>query len=133
MKMTSMKKLLSLVLCVVLIAAVALGMTGCGGGETAANPEERSFTFVAVDLEGAETNFDIATNKATVGEALLEEGLIDGEEGEYGLYVKTVNGITLDWDKDQKYWAFYIDGEYAATGVDMTEITNGSVYMFKPE
>lgn len=130
MKMTSMRKCLSMILCVVLIAAMALGITGCG---TAAGGQEISFAFVAVDLEGTETTFDITTDKATVGEALQEEGLIEGEEGDYGLYVKTVNGITLDWDKDQKYWAFYIDGEYATTGVDSTEVKDGSVYMFKPE
>lgn len=133
MTMTSMKKCLSMILCVVLIAAMALGMVGCGGTENAAGGQEKAFTFVAVDLEGVETSFDITTDQATVGEALQQEGLIDGEEGDYGLYVKTVNGITLDWDKDQKYWAFYVDGEYATTGVDSTEVTDGSVYMFKPE
>lgn len=139
MMMTSMKKMLSLTLCIVLIAALALCMTGCGGSEapeTTAAAEaaaEVSFTFVVVDVDGNETTFDISTDKSTVGEALLEEGLIEGEMGEYGLYVKTVNGITLDWDKDQKYWAFYADGEYAMTGVDTTEIVAGSTYSFKAE
>jgi hypothetical protein len=68
-----------------------------------------------------------------VGEALLDEKLIAGEEGPYGLYVKTVNGITLDYDKDGYYWSFYIDGEYGLTGVDQTEITNGAAYAFKAE
>lgn len=133
MKMTSMKKCLSVILCMVLIAALALGMAGCGGTQTAAGGQEKTFAFVAVDLEGTETTFDISTDKATVGEALLEEGIIEGEDGPYGLYVKTVNGITLDWDKDQKYWAFYVDGEYATAGVDLTEINEDAVYMFKPE
>ena len=80
------------------------------------------------DLEGKETSFDITTQKATVGEALLDQGLIEGEDGEYGLYVTTVNGVSADWDKDQTYWAFYIDGEYAMTGVDATEVTAGATY-----
>ena len=132
---THMKKMLSVVLCLVLIAAMALCMTGCGGSET---PEttaavEASFTFIVVDAEGNETTFDITTDKATVGEALLQEGLIEGEESEYGLYVKTVNGITADYDVDQTYWAFYIDGEYATTGVDATDVVAGSTYTFKVE
>ena len=45
----------------------------------------------------------------------------------------TVNGITLDWEKDGKYWAFYINGEYAMTGVDSTDAEDGAVYTFKPE
>ena len=85
------------------------------------------------DLDGNESTFTYASDKASVGEALLAEGLIEGEDSEYGLYVTTVNGITLDWDKDQKYWAFYVDGEYALTGVDNTEITAGATYSFVPE
>ena len=61
----------------------------------------------------------------------MELGLIAGDDSEYGLYVKTVNGVTLDYDKDGKYWAFYINGEYASTGVDSTDITAGAEYAFK--
>ena len=91
------------------------------------------FTFTVVDAEGVETQFEIHTDKETGGEALLELELIAGDESEYGLYVKTVNGITVDYDKDGKYWAFYVDGEYAQTGVDSTAITEGASYAFKVE
>ena len=60
-------------------------------------------------------------------------GLIAGEDSDYGLYVKTVNGVTVDYDTDGKYWAFYVDGEYAATDVDSTDITAGATYTFKAE
>lgn len=127
-KMNSMRKMLSIILCIVLIAAVALYTTGCGGTES--TPESKTFAFVVVDLEGNETSFEITTEAATVGEALLDEGLIKGEDSEYGLYVEEVNGITADWDADQTYWAFYIDGEYATTGVDTTEIDASATYSF---
>ena len=68
-----------------------------------------------------------------VGEALQELNLIDGEEGEYGLFVKTVNGITADYDTDGVYWAFYVNGEYATSGVDVTQITEGDSYALKVE
>lgn len=133
MKNNSMKKLLSLVLSIVLIAALAL--TGCSGkpAETTAPAGSKSFTFIVTDAEGVDTTFEITTTAETVGEALLAEELIDGEEGEYGLYVKTVNGITLDYDADKMYWGFYIDGEYALTGVDQTPVTDGATYQFKAE
>lgn len=146
MKRTSMKKTLSLILCIVLIAAMALCTTGCNDtktndGSSVVTMEDgktygegaAEFTFVVVDAEGNEITATIKTDKATVGEALLELGLIAGEDSEYGLYVKTVNGITLDWDTDGKYWAFYVDGEYAMTGVDSTDVTAGAVYAFKAE
>lgn len=154
MKMTTLKKSLSLVLCIVLIAAMALFTTGCSDTQNDTNSEneaiasqvssvsdditvmgegEKQFYFNVVDIDSNETKFDIRTNKETVGDALLELELIAGDDGDYGLYVKTVNGITADYDTNQIYWAFYVDGEYASAGVDTTEITDGATYSFKVE
>ena len=85
---------------------------------------------VVVEVEAAEqtVTFTIHTDAETVGAALLEHDLIAGDEGQYGLYVKVVNGMTADYDVDQSYWAFYINGEMAMTGVDMTTICDGDVY-----
>lgn len=94
---------------------------------------ETTFLFTVTDREGSETQFEVHTDKTTVGEALLELGLIAGDDSEYGLYVKTVNGITVDYDTDGAYWAFYINGEYALTGVDSTTIAEGATYSFKVE
>ncbi|MBR3972598.1 MAG: DUF4430 domain-containing protein [Oscillospiraceae bacterium] len=149
MSRNSMKKMLPLILCIVLIAAMALFATGCTGSKTETPTEVpisatvsdgdvlgeggTVFTVVTVDLEDKETTFEVHTDAETVGAALLELGVIDGEDGDYGLYIKTVNGLTLDWDTDGKYWAFYINGEYALTGVDQTEVTAGTTYSFRPE
>ena len=90
-------------------------------------------TVIVVDVDGNETNFVVNTDKETVGDALLEQNLIEGEDGDYGLYVKTVNGITADYDTDHTYWAFYVNGEYASTGVDSTPVNEGDTYEFKVE
>lgn len=138
--------------CMALIVAMALFATGCNGSQenspsgmaqqtndgqqtTAAQLGEGStkFDFTVVDKEGNQTAFEIHTDKETVGQALLELELIAGDEGPYGLYVKTVNGITADFDKDGVYWAFYINGEYAVTSVDGTKITEGDHYSFQVE
>ena len=132
MQRATLKKMLSCILCIVLIAAMALCTTGCNDS-SASTADKVSFTFIVVDAEGKESTFQITTDKTLVGEALMEEELIAGEEGPYGLYVKTVNGITLDYDKDGKYWSFYVGEDYAITGVDQTEITDGAVYSFKAE
>ena len=119
MKMRSNKKLLSFILCMVLIVAAALFTNGCNGstgnavssGNEAENADVQAdsenstesdsagdvsvlgegstkFAFTVTDQDGNETGFEIHTDKETVGEALLEVGLIEGEESEYGLYVK---------------------------------------------
>ena len=77
--------------------------------------------------------YSVSTDKTTVGEALLELGLISGDMGDYGIYVKTVDGVTADYDTNGTYWAFYVDGAYAMSGVDTTEIEEGKIYCFKVE
>ncbi len=94
---------------------------------------DTSFVFEVTGTDGNTASFTINTNEKTVGDALSKLGLIEGDDTEFGLYVKTVNGTTLDFDKDGKYWAFYIDGEYAMTGVDSTDIDETSVYEFRAE
>ena len=83
---------------------------------------------VKVEVEENSVTFTIHTDAETVGEALLNLGLIAGEESQYGLYIKQVNGMTADYDVDQTYWAFYINGEYAMAGADTTPISAGEVY-----
>lgn len=97
---------------------------------TIPDSEGKSFTVLVTDLDGSETSFHYTSTAETVGASLLEEGLIAGEHGEWGLMVTSVNGITADWDTENAYWAFYIDGEYAQTGVDSTPLTEGSTYSF---
>lgn len=145
MRRTGINRILSLLLCVVLIAALALCAAGCGktqpaAGETAVysvgqplGEGETQFTLTVADDKGSELLFTINTNAATVGEALQALNLIDGEEGDYGLYIKTVNGVTADYDADGTYWAFYIDGEYAMTGVDATAVEPGAAYALRVE
>ena len=152
MKKTRFFKSLTLFACTVLIAATALFTSGCSDSKTVSNETssnqtssvsqnaakvlgegETKFGFTVTDADGKETSFEIHTDKETVGDALSELNLIAGDQGEYGLYVKTVNGITVDYDKDGKYWAFYVNGEYASAGVDATEITEGAIYAFKVE
>ena len=135
-----MKKLLSLLLALAMVfGLIACGNTNASETEasepsvatTEANVAEvagTSFAVIVTDLDGIETTFEYTSEADTVGAALLSEGLIAGDESDYGLYVTTVNGITADWATENAYWAFYINDEYAQTGVDSTEITEGAVY-----
>ena len=130
-----MKKALSVTFaCLILIASVFF-VVSCGNNETeeSASDVKISFTFEVVHLDGTTKTFEVKTYKAMVGDALVEKNYIAGENDMYGLYVKTVDGETLDWDKDGAYWAFYVNGEYASKGVDSTEIVDGATYAFKAE
>ena len=126
-------RFVSLIL-IVLIAAMVLSFAACGSkDEGNANVEPKTFSFQVVYPDGSTKDFTVNAQTKTVGEALMAEGLIAGEDGPYGLYVKTVDGLTLDYDKDGMYWAFYVNGEYGMTGCELTDIEDGAVYAFKAE
>lgn len=152
MKKTNNKKMLSVILSFVLIVVIALTMSGCTNNQTNADADTTipstseqkaeptvlgegavQFSFSVTHKDESVAEFIIKTDKATVGEALLELKLIDGEDGQYGLYVKTVDGEKLDYDTDGMYWAFYENGAYAVKGVDQTEIVADIKYEFKAE
>lgn len=83
---------------------------------------------VEIKADGQMITLTVKTDEKTVGAALLKENLITGDPGDYGLYIKSVNGMVADYDVDQTYWAFYENGEYAMTGVDSTDIKEGVTY-----
>lgn len=140
--MKQVRKLLALLLAVMLVFSLAACSRGGNEGSepNASNeaqiPEDGStlgtgsttFTFQAKLKDGTQYTYTIQTEETTVGKALLDLGLISGEDGEYGLYVKTVLGETLDYEADGYWWSFLVDGESSMTGVDQTQITAGSTY-----
>lgn len=130
-----------------LLVTVALLAAGCGkdGGQGAAQGAViaadgqvlgeggKAFSLTVADLDGNEIHAEIHTDEETVGDALEALGVIAGEDSPTGIYVKSVNGITADYDKDGSYWAFYVDGEYAQTGVGSTPAEDGGDYAFRAE
>lgn len=126
-----MKKILSLTLALLMLVITCLAIVSCNDDET--DTSEKTFTFTVVHADGTTKDFTITTTETILANALVNEGIIAGEDGPYGLYVKTVDGETLDYETDGKYWALYIDGQYAVTGVDSTEIKDGATYSFKAE
>lgn len=135
-----MKKTISVIIATLLM----LLMCACGANDTPSEdkvlyPEaaqsvvelgsgDKHFDFTATDGDGTEYKFHILTNKTYVGEALEELGILEGSEGEFGLYVNKVNGIYAQYEVTGTYWAFYVDGAYASAGIDLTEITEGTQY-----
>ena len=130
----------------VLFLIFSLILCGCGNNSTQSkmNSEIESaevgedgykyhFTLEVVDAEGNQRLIDYATNREILGDVLQERGFVKGEQGDYGLYIKEVNGIVADYSTTGTYWAFYINGVMATTGVDQTRIVDGATYSLKIE
>ncbi len=132
-----MKRVLSLVLCFVLVICCV----GCGKDansadlwanatyteDTALGSGDKTITFEVTAQEKTVT-FTVKTDREFLGDALMDCGLIAGEEGQFGIYVDAVNGIVADYKADQSYWEFSKGGQRLNTGVDFAEIKNGEKF-----
>lgn len=150
MRKTDFSTFAKLSVILVLIAAMALSVISCSsvnnGAETEATTDSASLTTASesesiteeeakitltvtvVDDKGKSTDFEIKTNAENLGDALIEAKLVEGEVGDYGLYIKVVNGLRADYDLDGAYWALSTNGEYLMTGADKTPIADGEKY-----
>ena len=88
----------------------------------------KSFTLTIVHADGTSKEMNLKSDAEYLGAYLQEEGIIKGEEGQYGLYIKEVDGEKAVYEEDNAYWAFYEGEEYANLGIDLTPITDGAVY-----
>lgn len=70
---------------------------------------------------------EIKTDAEFLRQALEEKDLIQGDESEFGLFVKTVDGVTAD-DSRQEWWCFTKDGGQLMSGVDFIPIADGEHY-----
>ena len=131
-----MKKIVSSVSVVVLLLLCLLSV-GCGTepavtgiwanatyAEDTTLGEGDTVLTVVVSAEDKQITLTVNTDKTTVGAALSEVGLIQGEGGMYTI----VNGMTADYNVDQTYWAFYENDAYAMAGMDDTAIVVGVTY-----
>lgn len=84
--------------------------------------------FVVVTAAEKSITVTINTDAENLEDALTSVSLVQGEQSEYGLFIKTVNGILADYDADGAYWGMYKDGEYLMTGAKETEIADGEIY-----
>ena len=67
----------------------------------------------------------LKTDKATLGEALFSEGLVNDAS-----FFDVLNGIKADWNADKAYWAFYKGEDYMMHGINDEKITGGEHYRF---
>ena len=135
-----MKKVWKIAVVLCLCAAMIFCVTACKKGvpeglwETATYQKDAEFgdgtKTLKITVEAGEKSivFTIHSDEKMVGEALLEHKLIEGDQGEFGMYIKKVNGIRADYDLDKAYWGFNQNGQYMMTGVDQTEFADGDQY-----
>ncbi len=88
--------------------------------------EKNVSVIVRVNTHSVKIN--VKTNEQTLGKALVDVGLIDGDKTQYGLYITKVNGIVADFDADSAFWSLEREGVQTPTGIDSTAISDNDVF-----
>ena len=119
-------KIIIIVVAVVVVIALFLGVWLTNRPETTQG--SKTFTVEVVHSDGSSKTFTYHTDEEYLGPVLLAEGLIAGEESQYGLTVITVDGEDAVWESDGAYWALFVGEEYGTTGVDTTPVNDGDSF-----
>ena len=118
-----MKKGTVKIIAAVLTAIMALALfAGC------AKPAAEGTKNITVDVvaNGETETFTYATEAETLEEAVGD--LVEGEKGDYGLFITAVNGITADAANEEWWCITKNDGEAVATGISEIKIADGEKY-----
>lgn len=120
------KKTIVAVVALVVVAALMLGAYLFLKPETTAG--SKTITVTVTHADGSSKDFTYHTDAEYLGEVILSEGLVEGEDGPYGLVINAVDGEAASWEENQSYWALFVGEEYATTGADSTPVNDGDVF-----
>ena len=124
-----MKNKNALIAIVVLVLVVAIALVCWFIFKPDTVEGEKTITVEITHGDGTVNTYTIQTDAEYLRGALEQEGLVAGEDGEFGLYIKTVDGETVD-DGNQEWWGYTKSGEYVEYGVDQQPIADGDHYEF---
>ena len=120
------KKLIIALATVVAIIAIFLGIYFATRPETTQGA--KAFTVTVIHADGSAADFTYHTDEEYLGAAVIAEGLIEGEEGPYGMYIKVVDGEKAVYEEGGAYWCLYVGEEYATQGIDLTPVNDGDTF-----
>ena len=130
---------------IILAFAMALGaalLAGCSGKEKTTDTAEKesaaaageegndsldevSFALVIKNtVSGEERSIDETTDKSTLGDFMRGFEDCVWEDGPYGFYITSIDGVEGDTDA-MTFWSFYVDGEYSLVGADEVKLEDG--------
>lgn len=122
--MQKKKTLLAVAVLVIVAAALLLvWRLTAPAGEAGA----KTVTVQVVHGDGTARDFTLETEEAYLGPAMIAEGVVEDNQGPYGLYILTADGETAD-EGAQEWWKLTKDGEMVNTSADSTPIADGEHY-----
>lgn len=120
------KKILLAVVALVAVAALFLGAYILTRPKIAEG--SKTITVTVVHKDGSEKAFTCHTDAEYLDEVLLAEGLVEGENGPWGLYIHEADGERAVWEENGCWWSVYISGQLAVDGVSDIPVYDGGEY-----
>ena len=120
------KKLILIAVALIACVAVMLGIFVVTRPETVSGA--KTITVTVVHKDGSEKVFTCHTDEEYLGKVLVNENIVVGNYGEFGLYFDTADGEKADWNVDNGWWQVFIGEEAAITGADQIPIANGDTF-----
>lgn len=93
----------------------------------------KAITLEVLNQEGQTSEYKVQTDAEFLRQAMEEakDFTFDGEEGDFGFTLYTINGETHNWNVDGSYWCVYVNGEYGMYGIDSQPVKDGDIYRFE--
>lgn len=91
---------------------------------------EKAITIEVIDNNQKSTLYNVNTDAEFLLGAMedTENLTFNGTEGEYGLMIEVVNGLSAVYDKDGAFWGFNVNGEFCQYGVTEQPVADGDAF-----
>lgn len=119
-------KLIAGIVAVVVLIAAFVAIYTATRPETAQGA--KTITVEVVHKDESSNTFTYHTDAEYLAEVLVSEGLVVNDQGDFGLYILTVDGETCTWEEDGTYWALWQNGELAMQGAETTPVYDGDSF-----
>ncbi len=124
-KNTGSRKVMIAVVCLAIAVAAlffiwrAVAPKGTEGG--------KHIVVEVVHGDGSSKEFQVDTDEEFLGKVLVDKGIVEDNQTEYGLFILTADGEKAD-EGNQEWWCITQDGQSVDTGADSTPVVDGAHY-----
>ncbi|MDD2370491.1 MAG: DUF4430 domain-containing protein [Firmicutes bacterium] len=122
-----MSKKMKIILGIVFVAIVGglFGVYQLVKPQPVEGAKSLSITVVS-DRDTYKKDFIVHTDEEFLGNALVNDGIVDAKESDFGRYITTVKGMKDD-QANEYWWGIEVNHEMAATGMDDIAIKDGDL------
>ena len=85
----------------------------------------KTITVSVVNDKNEATHYTVKTDAEMLDRALLDNGIVEGEIGQYGLFITSAGGLVAEGNG---WWGIYVGDGMADTGASFIKVADGGSY-----